>query len=72
MKLNRGDYVHGCWFFHVSGFIFEENHVLIKENNSSEKIVTVEEELGGIDRDCIENLQDLLTCSSIRNAGILK
>ena len=72
MKLNRGDYVHGYWFFHVSGFIFEENHVLIKENNSSEKIVTVEEELGGIDRDWFENLQDLLTCSSIRNAGILK
>ena len=39
--------------------IFKENHVLIKGDNPSELFI-VEEELGGIDRDDIENLEDLL------------
>ena len=47
-------------FFYVSSFIFKENHVLIEEGNPSEKIAIVEEELNGIDRDEIVNLQDLL------------
>ena len=46
--------------FNVSSFIFKENHVLIEENNPSEKIVIDEEELDGIDRDGIGNLEDLL------------
>ena len=47
-------------FFYVSSFIFEENYVLIEEGNPSEKIAIVEEELNGIDRDEIVNLEDLL------------
>ena len=47
-------------FFHVASFIFKENHVLIEEDNPSEKIVLIEEELDGIDRDDIVNLEDLL------------
>ena len=40
--------------------MFKEDHVLTEENNPSEKIVLVEEELDGIDRDDIVNLEDLL------------
>ena len=47
-------------FFYVSSFIFKENHVLIEEDNPSEKIVIVEEELENIDRDGNGNLEDLL------------
>ena len=46
-------------FFDVSSFIFKENHVLIEEDNPSEKIFIVEEELFGIDRNGIGNLEDL-------------
>ena len=42
-------------FSDVSSFIFKENQVLIVEDNPSEKIVIVEEELDGIG-----NLEDLL------------
>ena len=47
-------------FSDVSSFIFNENHVLIDEDNPSEKTVIVEEELDGIDGDGIGNLEDLL------------
>ena len=38
----------------------KENHVLIEEDNPSEKIVIVEEVLDGIDTDDIGKLVDLL------------
>ena len=47
-------------FFHVSSFIFEEYHVLIKKDNPSENLVIVEEELDIIDRYDIGNFVDLL------------
>ena len=47
-------------FFYVSSFIFKENYVLIEEDNLSEKIVLVEKELDGNDRDDIVNLKDSL------------
>ena len=34
-----------------SSFIWEENHVFIKEDNSSDKVVTIEEELDGAEVD---------------------
>ena len=38
MKQNRGDYTFvDIDLFDVSSFIFEENHVLIEEDNPSEK-----------------------------------
>ena len=41
-------------------FIFEENHVFIEEETpQSNKVVTVEEELDGIDIDGIGDLLDL-------------
>ena len=44
-----------------SSFIFEENHVFIEgETLQSNNVVTVEEELDGIDIDGIGNLLDLL------------
>ena len=46
--------------FYVSSFIFKESHVSFAEDNPSETIVIVEEELDGIDRDDIGNLEDLL------------
>ena len=48
------------YFYHVSSFIFKEHHVLIEKDNPSEKIVLIEEDLDGIDRDDIVNLEDLL------------
>ena len=43
-----------------SSFIFEENHVFIEEETpQSNKVVTVEEELDGIDIDGTWNLMDL-------------
>ena len=59
MKQSPGDYVRRFWFFYVSSFIFKENHVLIEEDNPSEKIVIFEEELDGFDRDGIGNLDVL-------------
>ena len=47
-------------FFHVSSFIFEEDHVLIQKDNPSENLVIVEEELDIIDRYDIGNFVDLL------------
>ena len=47
-------------FFYISSFIFKGNHALIQEDNPSEKIIIVEEELDGNDRDDIGNLEDLL------------
>ena len=58
MKHNWGDYVRRSWFFYVSSFNFKENHVLIEEDNPSEKIVVVKDD--GTDRDDIGNLEDLL------------
>ena len=38
MKQNRGDYTFAeIDLFYVSSFIFEEHHVLIEEDNPSEK-----------------------------------
>ena len=43
-----------------SSFIFKENHVFIEEEeNLSNKVAMVEEELDGIDMDDIGNLMDL-------------
>ena len=44
-----------------SSFVFKENHVFIEEeeDNPSDKVVTVEEELDGTDIDGIGNLVDL-------------
>ena len=43
-----------------SSFIFKENQVFIEdEDNPSDKVVMVEEELDGIDIDGIENVVDL-------------
>ena len=43
-----------------SSFIFKENHVFIEEDdNPLDKVVTVKEELDGIDIDGIGNLVDL-------------
>ena len=60
-----------------SSFIFEENHVE-GETTQSNNVVTVEEELDGIDIDGIGNLLDLLIgiiwiylCSSMKNVGIV-
>ena len=47
------------YIYNVFSFIFKENHVLLKEDSPSE-IVIVEEELDGIDKDDIRNLEDLL------------
>ena len=46
MKKNRGDYSD---IFDVSSFISKENHVLMKEGNTQEKVVLVEP-LDGIER----------------------
>ena len=55
-------------------FSFKENHVFIEEeDNPSDKVITVVEELDGIDKDGIENLVDLpRLILSMKNVGILK
>ena len=55
-------------------FNFKENHVFIEEeDNPSDKVITVVEELDGIDKDGIENLVDLpRLILSMKNVGILK
>ena len=50
----------------LSSFIFKENHLFIEEDNRSDKVVMVEEEL-----DDIRNLVDLPS-SSMKNVGTLK
>ena len=55
--------------FYVSSFIFKENHILIEEDNPSEKIVIVEEELDSIDRDGNGNLEDLQRLVLINEDG---
>ena len=43
-----------------SSFVFKENHVFIEEeDNPTDKVVMLEEELDGIDIDGIRNLVDL-------------
>ena len=42
-----------------SSFIFKENYLFIEEDNRSDKVVMIEEELDGIDRDGIGILVDL-------------
>ena len=60
-----------------SSFIFTENHVeshifIEEEDNSSNKVVTVVQELDGIDIDGIGNLVDLpRVMLSMKNVGIL-
>ena len=44
-------------FLYFSSFIFNENQVIIKEDNPSQKVVIVEEELDDIDLDGIGNLE---------------
>ena len=46
---NRGDSVCRYWIVYLPDFIFKENDVLTEEDNPSEKIVIVEEELDGIE-----------------------
>ena len=48
------------FFFYVSSFISKGNHVVIVEDNLSEKNIIVEEELDNINRDDIGNLEYLL------------
>ena len=57
---------------YFSSFNFKGNRVFIDEGNSSHKIVTVEEELQGIDTYGIGNLEDLLRvdCSSVNNVNL--
>ena len=40
-------------------FICEENHVFIKQDNPSGKVVTIKEELDAVEVDGIGNLVDL-------------
>ena len=56
-----------------SSFVFKENHLFNEEDNRSDKDVTVEEELDGIDVDGIGNLVDLPRLMFIdeENVGIL-
>ena len=54
--------------FYFSSFIFKKNHGFIEEDNPSEKIVLVEEELNRVDMNDIY----LDWCSSMRNVGISK
>ena len=42
-----------------SSLIFKENRVFIEEENTSDKVVIVEEELDGINIDGIGNLLDI-------------
>ena len=42
-----------------SSFICEENHDFIEEDNPSDKVVTIEEELDAVEVDFIGNLVDL-------------
>ena len=42
-----------------SSCFFKQNHFFIDEETSSNEIVTVEEEMDGIDKDSIENLMNL-------------
>ena len=58
-----------------SSFIFKENHVFIEEeDNPSDKVAIVGEELDGIDVDGFGSLVDLPRhlgkCSSMKNVGI--
>ena len=55
-------------------FNFKENQVFIEEeDNPSDKVITVVEELDGIDIGGIENLVDLPRLMlSMKNVGILK
>ena len=58
-----------CFYFYSLNF--KKNHGFIEEGNPSEKVVTFERELDGIDIDDIRNLEDLLRlCSLMRNLGI--
>ena len=58
-------------FSNLSSFIFKANHVFIEnQDNPSEKVVTDEEKLDGIDIDGIGNLEDLPRIVFI-SAGIL-
>ena len=60
-----------------SSFIFTENYVeshifIEEEDNPSNKVVTVAQELDSIDIDCIGNLVDLpRVMLSMKNVGIL-
>ena len=45
--------------FYFSSFILKRNHGFIEENNPSEKVLIVEEELNHNDIDDIRNLEDL-------------
>ena len=42
-----------------SSFIFEESHFFIEEDNPSDKVVTIAEELHAVEVDGIGNLVDL-------------
>ena len=42
-----------------SSFIFEESHLFIEEDNPSDKVVTIAEELHAVEVDGIGNLVDL-------------
>ena len=44
---------------YFSSFIFKENRVFNEEDNPSQKVVLVEEELDDTDIDGIQNLEDL-------------
>ena len=60
MKPNHRDHIcKKCWFFWFYSFLFKKNHVF-KEDNSSEKVVIVEEDLHGIDTDDTGNSEDSL------------
>ena len=61
-------------FRYFSNFIFKENQVFNKEENHSQKVVIVENELDNTDIDDIENLPRIYLdlCSTMSNVEIQK
>ena len=57
LKKNESDYFCRYWFFCVFSLIFNENYILIDEDNPSAKTVIVDEKVDGIDRDHFANLE---------------
>ena len=55
--------------FYFSSFIFQKTDGFIKEDNSSGKVATVEEELDGVDVDDIRNFEGLPRLVFIEEEG---
>ena len=59
-----------CFLFSFFSFLLKKNHRFIPEDNPSEKVVLVEEELDGIDIVDIGNIEDSPRVGSMRNSRI--